>query len=155
MGDPKTLSIQDIANINAAVASVGDNEAVSATIGYRLGRLGDYTERIVRTFQREREKTLSSFRQRTAKMTEAEKGVENDKLAERLNELAEQTEEINIPELKYSDFVASTDMKVGSKEYKAGQLLVPIKFFSLMGELIIDDQKLSPEQKKKEVKKTK
>ncbi len=146
MGDPKELTIQEIANVNAACASIGDNEALDATIGYRLGRLADYTERIVKIIQKEQQKKTAAFRERIAKMTDQEKTVEGDKLTKEMNELMESTESVSVPEFNYSDFVAKTDMTIGKREYKSGQLLVPVKFFSLMGELVIDDKKLMPKQ---------
>ena len=153
MGDPKELTIQTIANINAACASVGENEAIDATIGYRIGRLADYTERIVKVFQKEQQKKMTASREKMLKMTDQEKSVENDKLTKELNDLLDTVESVSVPEFNYSDFVAKTDISVGKRDYKSGQLLVPVKFFSLMGELIIDDKKLMPQQPEKKNKK--
>lgn len=146
MGDPKELTIQTIANINAACAAIGDNEAIDATIGYRIGRLADYSDRIIKTAQKEQQKKTAAFRERILKMTDQEKTVESDKFNKEISDLMETTELLSVPEFNYSDFVAKTDMTVGKREYKSGQLLVPVKFFSLMGELIIDDKKLMPKQ---------
>lgn len=153
MGETKELTIQKIANINAACAAIGENEAIDATIGYRLGRLADYTERIVKSVHKQQQTKMTAFRERILKLTDQEKTVENGKLTQELNDLMETTEEVSVPEFNYSDFVAKTDMTVGKREYKSGQLLVPIKFFSLMGELIIDDKKLMPKQPDKKSKK--
>lgn len=142
MGEPIQLSVQRIANINAACASVGDNEVLDATISYRLGRLADYSESIVKKFRREQEKRFAAARRDNKKLTDQEKAEANEKLTEEMNSLMDSEEEINVPKLKYSDFVAKTDMRVGDREYKSGQVLVPIKFFSMMGDLIEDDKNL-------------
>lgn len=136
------LSIQRIVNINAACASIGDNEALEANIAYRIGRLADWSESIVKSAARQRDKKAAAARKEFASLKDADKIAANDKLTEELNALVDQTETISIPELKYSDFVAKTDKKVGNRDYKAGEVLVPVKFFSLMGDLIQDDQKV-------------
>lgn len=142
MGDPKILSIQRIGNINAACASVGDNDALDGTIAYRIGRLADYTDSAVRRVQKMHQEKMRAYRQKIEKMTEEQKKVAAEKLNDEIQELNEIEEEVKIPEFKYSDFVAKIDMMVGGKQIKAGQTLVPIKFFSLMGDLVKDDQGL-------------
>lgn len=152
MGDPKELNAQQIANINAGCASVGDNEALEPHIAYRIGRLGNYTDSIIRQLQRSQQKLVTEHRAKVAKMTDAQKIEENDKLTEAINKLMDETETISIPELKYSDFIAKEDIRVKDREYKKGQVLVPTKFFSSMGDIIIDDKNQFPKQEEKEKK---
>lgn len=142
MGDPKILSIQRIGNINAACASIGENDALDGTIAYRLGRLADYTDSSVRRVQKLHQEKVKAFRKRTEKMNEEQKKAESEKLSEEIQDLNDIEEEVKIPEFKYSDFVAKIDTIVGGKQIRAGQTLVPIKFFSLMGDLVRDDQGL-------------
>lgn len=142
MGDPKILSIQRIGNINAACASIGENDALDGTIAYRLGRLADYTDSSVRRVQKLHQEKLRAFRKKTEKMNEEQKKVESEKLSEEIQDLNDIDEEVKIPEFKYSDFVAKVDTIVGGKQIRAGQTLVPVKFFSLMGDLVRDDQGL-------------
>jgi hypothetical protein len=155
MGDPQKLSIRIIGNINAACALIGDNEALDGTVAYRIGRLADASESIVVPARRQQDKKLAAFREKILKMSDQEKAIENDKLKEELNKITETEEEINVPELNYSDFVAKSDMTIGSgataRTYNKGSLLVPVKFFSLMGALIIDDRKLIKEATKKTI----
>lgn len=155
MGDPVKMSIQRIANINAACASVGDNDALDGAIAYRIGRLGDYTDQSVRRVQKIHQKKLRDFQLKSEKLTEEQKKVETQKLNDEIARLQDEEEEIRVPVFKYSEFVAKVDTVVGGKTIKAGQTLVPIKFFSLMGDLIQDDQGLikglleRPEEKDK------
>ena len=79
----------------------------------------------------------------------------NVKFSELLKEVLEQEEEIEVPEFKASQFIAEQDItyvetvKDVDKEgkeltkkvevtIKKGQSLVPIKFFKLMGEFIVE-----------------
>lgn len=142
MGEPIILSIQRIGNINAACASIGDNDALDGTIAYRLGRLADYTDSAVRRVQKLHQDKVKAYRKRTEKMSEEQKKVEADNLQEEIQKLNDIEEEVKIPEFKYSDFVAKTDTVVGGKQIRSGQTLVPVKFFSLMGDLVKDDMGL-------------
>lgn len=142
MGEPKVLTIQRIGNINQACASVGDNDALEATIAYRLGRLADYTDSVVRRMQKTHQEKLKEYRKRIEKMDEDSKRIATEKFTEEVQALNDQTEEVKIPEFKYSDFVSKLDIEVGGKQIRVGQALVPIKFFSLMGDIIKDDQGL-------------
>jgi len=138
----KKLSIQKIANINQACALVGDNDVLDSKVAYRIGRLGDFSESIIKRMQKIQQKKINTFREANEKLTDAEKAKANDKLTEEMNQLLEEEEEITIPPFKYSDFIADEDIKVHGKEFKKGQLLVPVKFFSLMGDTVVDDEKL-------------
>jgi len=155
MGDPQKLSLQTIANINSACAAIGENETLDATVSYRIGRLANYSDSIIRAARSAQNKKIQLIASKTAKMSDAQKIEENQKLQEELSSMMDEEEEINIPKFKYSDFIAKTDMQVGGKTYTKGQALVPVKFFSLMGDLIEDDQKLVGEIKKKDSSKLK
>jgi hypothetical protein len=163
MATEKELSVNRIIEIGEAVAVVADNKYLEGTIAYRLGRLGDFCKSPVRVFQKQRDKMLREVNEIRRKKLNAvkngsseEKAAVNDelndlthKLEDDVNSLVEQFEKIRIPELKLSDFIAKSDItelveKDGRLEpkviIKTGQSLVPVKFFTLMGDVITDDK---------------
>lgn len=136
------MSLQIIGNLNAACACVGDINGLDGKVSYRLGRLGSFTDSIIRQAQRSHQNLLAEHRKKIEKMTDEQKKTEGEKLAIKIQELNEMEEEVNVPTFKYSEFIAETDTRVGDRDIKAGQPLVPIKFFSLMGEFVLDDQNI-------------
>lgn len=161
----KTKKVSRILDINAAVSLVGDNKYLDGVVAFKLGMLGDYTKSVVEAYVKERDKLFKegqrkiklindSLKNDTSEENRARKDAEgnaiNDSAQEQLNTLGEQDEDIKIPLLKLSDFIAKSDVtelvagKDGSLEskviIKTGQALVPVKFFTLMGDIIIDDK---------------
>ena len=140
MGNSQKLSIQIIGNLNAACACVGDVNGLDGKVAYRLGRLGSFTDSIIRQANRTHQNILKEHHKKIEKMNEEQKKAEAEKVAVKIQELNEMEEEVNVPKFKYSEFISATDTRVGDRDIKAGQPLVPIKFFSLMGEFVEDDQ---------------
>lgn len=149
-----------IIEIGEGVALIGDVKYLDGTTSYRTGRLGDFCKPIVRSFAKERDKMVRDAREKERKIRERvkdasaeEKSKANDeisdivsKLNEELDSLSTQIEKIRVPELKLSSFIAKADITEITKDgdakvvVKAGQSLVPVKFFTLMGDVIIDDK---------------
>jgi hypothetical protein len=131
MGDKVKLTVEQILDVNEAVGTIGEKETLSATVGYRLGRLKKYAESIAKQFAKTKQKKIDAYNKEVTApgLTEEQKLAIRRKLDAELEELLEQVEEIKLPELKLSDFM---DEK--------GKLLVPQKFLSLMGDLVKDDK---------------
>lgn len=141
----KQLKVSKIINIHEAVTAVEANEKLTGKVSYQLGRLADTASVIVRRFQTERAKIATEIQAKQevfvkqAKEAQAKKheatvlsaNLEIDKFNkefdERLTVVMDQEESIRVPEFKSSDFFG-----------KDGESLVPVKFFKLMGDLIID-----------------
>ena len=135
MGNPEKFSIDKIVGFYEGIEIVKDNTKLSTTTAYRLGRLSDYCRAVVRTFEKTKEKER---KEAALKINDLKKGYDkadeeqkklvdeqvrdiNNAFVEKINELAEQEEQISVPEFKLEDF-----------ENKD----VPVKFFSLLGDVI-------------------
>lgn len=160
------VTVRRVLEISRAVDMVGDNTLLDAKVAYRLGRLGDNCKSPLKTYQKKLTSTQTEIadKQRdlqkdlSAKSEDERKKnmIEVEKLNEEYNKVAtsllEETEKLDIPKFQLSNFMAAADKKivraVGKGEdsrnteivYKPGDLLVPVQFFSLMGDLIEDDK---------------
>lgn len=147
----KKLTVLRIVEISTGVEVIGNTDALDGTTGYKLGRLKKICESIVKianTIRDDEQKKYS--KELVSKDTKPERRQEianliNDKM--KAVELIE--EEINIPDLKLSEFIAKTDRtvkfpigegKTETREIKEGQMLVPQVFFSLLSDIIQDDK---------------
>jgi hypothetical protein len=160
--ETKKLQISKIQKINAAIDLIKDNSDLDSKISYRLGRIGDSAESVLNRLQKAQTKLINEYnKQRLAligktKQEDLEQEV-IDKITElsnKLNEdvanLKDEEDEINVVELKLSDFVAKEDIKKfvevkdGDKTKTVEQVikkdsnLVSIEFFKLMGDLIAE-----------------
>lgn len=167
MGTEQEKPLHTILQYAEATNLVGTNDFLDGTIAYRLGRLNDFCKAPARSYRKAAEKMRKETYEAQRELEKKMKGATDDdkrtisldiqKLSDEMNEktseLLDQTEKIKIPEFKLSDFIAKEDRKVkqemvepdGSKKIgevniKSGQTLVPTKFFSLMGDAIIDDK---------------
>lgn len=166
MGNSQELELRRIFELAEAVSLVGDNSLLDAKIVYRLGRLGDYCKSPVRVGQKEQEKKRrviveeqrkiqaanTSATEEERKKNQVEISKLNEKYTDEIDALFEQKETVNVPEFKLSDFMAKEEKKiirkVGKGEdqrdvevtIKPGEILVPVRFFTLMGEFVIDDK---------------
>lgn len=166
MGNSQELELRRIFELAEAVSLVGDNSLLDAKIVYRLGRLGDYCKSPVRVGQKEQEKKRrliveqqreiqaknSSATEEERKKNQTEIAKLNEKFSDEIDALFEQKETISVPEFKLSDFMAKEEKKVVRKigkgedqrdveiVIKPGEILVPVRFFTLMGEFVIDDK---------------
>jgi len=167
MGTEEKKPLGRIIEIASAVDLVGQNSSLDATVSYRLGRLGDYCKSPVKLYSKLREEARKEIATKQKKLvaelegaSDAQKREINIKInelttefSEKDRELKEQEEAIKIPKFKLSEFIAKEDTKRKethrnqqgeSKEVdiqvKSGQALVPVEFFSLMGDLIEDDK---------------
>lgn len=152
-----------IIEIGEAVALIGDNRYLDGTTSFKIGMLGDYSKPIIRNFVKERDRLINDARKRQKAINDGVKNgdaeakaraadeitVLTEEVQVKLNEMGNMEEEIKIPTLKLSEFIAKADItdvfvKDGVPEAKvvvrAGQALVPVKFFTLMGDIIIDDK---------------
>jgi hypothetical protein len=131
MGDAITLTVEEIINISEAVTSIADKETLSATTAYRLGRLNKYAQSVMKEFTKAKNKKIENYNKAIFEkgITDEKKIILRQDLENQIAELMEVTEEINVPDLKLSDFMD-----------ESGKMLVPQKFISLMGEIIKDDK---------------
>jgi len=160
MEEEKQLTSR-IMEIASGVALVGDNDFLDGKVAYRLGRLGDHCKGVVREYNKQKEKIQKEGREQQKKLLEEMKAIGTDEARkEKTREIDDisirvQTEigeldnesvepKIVFPDLKLSDFIAKHDINKevnGQKIHiKTGQSLVPVRFFTLMGDLIKDDK---------------
>lgn len=164
MSQTRKLTIDRIIEIGEAVAMIGDNRYLEGTTAYKVGMLGDYCKPFIKNFVKERDKIVQEAKRKQKAIidpvkdqaTSDAKAKANEDVAqlmqemqERLNSLSTTEEDVKIPQLKLSEFIAKADItdvfvKDGIPEtkvvVKSGYTLVPTKFFTLMGDIIIDDK---------------
>jgi hypothetical protein len=160
----RELEVSRIVEISEAVAIAGDNKHLDGTVSYRVGRLGDFCKLIVRSYTKQRDRLIREAREKERILREKYKNGSpeekvkaneeivdiSEKLTDALDSLATQVEKIRVPELKLSEFIAKNDIteiiiKDGVSDAKiiakTGQSLLPIRFFTLMGDVVVDDKK--------------
>lgn len=147
------LPVERILELHEATLLVENVDMLDGKVAYRLGRLGDATRSITRTYQRNRDKRQNEVRKQQLETQSKMKATENEdekkKLQEEIAKLSEafseemfsmlqQEEKIVVPVFTLSEFIAGDDKKnrEGQTYKKKGEQLVPIKFFSLMGTFI-------------------
>lgn len=164
MSQTRKLTVDRIIEIGEAVAMIGDNRYLEGTTAYKVGMLGDYCKPFIKNFVKERNKIVQEAKRKQKAIidpvkdqaTSDAKAKANEDVAqlmqemqERLNDLSTTEEDVKIPQLKLSEFIAKADItdvfvKDGIPEtkvvVKSGHTLVPTKFFTLMGDIIIDDK---------------
>lgn len=134
MGTPKKLKVEKIVDVFEAVKLV-DELKLDFALSYKLGRLQDRCKSVIKVYERMQTKLQLEYGEKARAYTvslddktEEEKAAINAEVRKINNEFAIEMgnilqieEEIVVPEFKLSDFE--------NKE-------IPVKFFSLMGELI-------------------
>lgn len=153
--EQKTLSltIDQILRINSALLSIGDVDMFSSTTAYILSRLAQWSDSIRKTVIGEKNKLITRYKdEMESEKTSQKRKVEiNNIINARMNEVHRVSETITLPSLYLSDFSAKNDRtcviryKDGSmetREFKAGQQLVPHSFFIAFGGIIEDDLKV-------------
>lgn len=164
MGEEKKLSLDRIGRIATAVQVIGDNTLLDGKISYRIGLLGDYCASPLKASEKSRNKLIETSNASKLALVEAKTGdpikdaildtrggILNNELNVKMSELGDEEVGVKIPELKLSDFIAKEEIKqvIKTKDkdgvdkneiviIKAGQALVPTRFFQLMGDLIIE-----------------
>lgn len=150
MGTSEKMKIHRIMNIGDAISLIDDINYLPAKIAYRLGRLGDHCSSVIKPVskleQNARKKAINEqneFRKGFDSLSDEEKeevkkkiATSNEEFVNYSESLMDQEEEIKIPDLKLSDFTAESEIKLKDRTIKAGETLVPVKFFKLMGEII-------------------
>lgn len=164
MSKIQKFKVDRIIEIGEGVASVGENRYLDATTAFKIGMLGDACKPVVKNFARERDKLLAEARRKQKAIIDPVKeqatnearikaneevAILAQETSDKINEMSQQEEEIKVPSLKLSEFIAKADItdvfvKDGVPEtkvvIKAGQSLVPVKFFTALGDLITDDK---------------
>lgn len=146
-----TLNVLRIIEISTAIDIIGGTDALDGTTGYKLGRLKKTCEAIAKIFQSIREAEQKKYaKELDSKSTSKERKKQIvDAMNDKMREIEVLEEEIKVPEIKLSEFIAKTDRTVKfpleggkseTREIKEGQMLVSQVFFNLMGEIIIDDK---------------
>jgi seryl-tRNA synthetase len=137
MGTEQKMKLDRIINLFEGVKVVEDNTKIDFTISYRLGRLSDSARSIIRTYERKQSKLkietnekIQALRKGMDTKTDEEKAVIskevkelNDEFMAKIDNLMEEEEKIEIPLFSAKDFEGKD---------------VPVKFFSLMGDVIKD-----------------
>ena len=149
----ESLAVERILELHEATLIIENVDTLDGKVAYRLGRLGDATRAISRTYQRNRDKRQNEVRKAQLDVQQKMKSTENEdekkKLQDDITKLSEDfsnemlsmlstPEKIVVPSFLLSEFIAGDDKKnrEGQTYKKKGEQLVPIKFFSLMGTFI-------------------
>ncbi len=165
---PEKITLETILDLNEAVVLVGDNSVLESKIAYWLAMLSDSCKSPVRNYNKTIRKKQEELRKAQRKLrldlkgkTEEEKRKLtdeildlSDKYQEEHEALIEQVHEFRTITFSLSDFTAKEEIKFkdrlrGSGEngrgeteievtIKAGQTLVPMKFFALMGKYVVE-----------------
>lgn len=134
MGTPQKLKVEKIVDVFEAIKLLDDLK-LDFTLSYKLGRLQDRCKSVIKVYERMQTKLQLEYGEKARQLavtlddkTEEEKAAINAEVRKVNNEFAIEMgnilqieEEIVVPQFKLSDF-----------ENKD----IPVKFFSLMGELI-------------------
>lgn len=164
MSQVRKLKIDRILEISEAVELIGENRYLEGTTAYKVGILGDYCKPFVKVFIKERDRIIKDAQKRQRIISEPvreqataeararvneEVSALSQEAQEKLDNLATAEEEIKVPFLKLSEFIAKSDItdvfaKDGVQDtkivVKSGHTLVPTKFFTLMGDIVTDDK---------------
>lgn len=159
------ITLERAISLSQAAQMISENDLLNVTVAYWVGRLGDKCLSIAKSSEKRREAIRKPLAEKidalqkemkSATNEEEKKSITeqiakiNEEFKQKIDELMQTEEEIEINrELKLSDFKAKEeilviDMLEGKKverKIKPGQTLVPVGFFSLMGDLILNDEK--------------
>lgn len=137
MGTPQKLKLEKIVDVFEAVKLVGDLK-LDFTVSYRLGRLQDKCKSILKVYEEIQGKLQAEYSGKAQEFTSQMEGktdeektalnaevrkLNNEFVAE-INKILQIEEEVPVPDFKLKDFEGKD---------------VPVKFFSMMGELIKED----------------
>lgn len=161
--ESKKLEVSKILRISQAIDLLDTNTTLDSTISYRLGRIGDSCISVKKRLEKVQTKYINAFnKERSQLIGKTEEKDITQEVKDKITDLANQLQEaisnlqddeddINVCELKLSNFVAKEDIKsnielknadgstkLESISIKKGDMLVPTKFFKLMGELITE-----------------
>lgn len=156
-----SISIRRAIQVQNAFKLVENSEHLEFNIAYWMGRLNDTCTSIAKPALRQKEKLETKVRNDIKALSDKPKGDEvaltEDEVEKRTQELLAQTNEamevlldheepIKIFSFAMEHFIAkddfvlpsikSKDVERAEVKVKKGQLLVPVKFFSLMGDLV-------------------
>lgn len=119
------MTIEKVVRISEAIKSIADNDKLDFQISYRLGRIQDKCESIVKNFQKQelklRERFADELKNAVTANDEAKQQEINKEFNVKMTELLEFEETLEIPTFTLKDF-----------ENKG----VPVKFFSALGDYI-------------------
>lgn len=129
------MKIEKIVKIVESVLTLEDNKKIDSVVAYKLARLNDKCQSIVKSYQKQEMKLREEYGGKIKELTEnmeskselEKKEIEasvkllNDEFVVKINELGQIEEDITVPELKLKDFEGKD---------------VPFKFFYGMAEFI-------------------
>ena len=119
------MTIEKVVRISEAIKSIADNDKLDFQISYRLGRIQDKCESIVKNFQKQelklREKYANELKQAATDGNEQKQADINQEFNQKMIEILEFDEVVEIPTFELKDF-----------ENKG----VPVKFFSALADYI-------------------
>jgi hypothetical protein len=143
------LTMQQVINTINGVAMVENLDTLDSKTSFWLSRTKDKLVPISKPYEKEREKLQKSSQAEAKGKTDEEIIAIDEKFRDAIQELLNQpSEEMEFYEFKREMFEAKEDLTLpvkamtekgealSHKTIKKGQSLVPIKFFSLMGDLI-------------------
>ena len=147
----RELSVLRIVEISTGIEIIGNTDALDGVTGYKLGRLKKVCESIAKIAGTIREDEQKKYAKELANKdtTRARKQEIAEAINEKMRAVEQVKEEIKVPELKLSEFIAKSDRtvkfplgegKTETREIKEGQMLVPQMFFNLLGDIIQDDK---------------
>ena len=158
MGEKTKVTLERIIEINDAVLTAADCSLLDSKIAWRAGMLADSCKSPIKVYNKivaaNKKKFIADQKVKQKELigkSDEEKKVVVEALQGLIDKYNEQDEalladlvEIEIPEFKLADFTAKEELRsvhrVKDKDVevvvKAGQTLVPVRFFALMGSLI-------------------
>lgn len=110
------MKIEKIIKITDALVTLEDNKKIDSVIAYKLARLNDQCQNIIKTYQKQETKLREEYSEMIKaltdnKETDAEKREIEPKVRElnnefitKINEIMELEEDVVVPELKLKDF---------------------------------------------------
>jgi hypothetical protein len=139
------ITVRQALQVVQAAKIIENNEYLDSKVAYWMGRLADRCTTISRPALKEQGKLAKQYQLEAKGKTPEEIGELDRTFEEKFDSVLSQQERIDIYPFKRTDFEAGdefrkpADKDKGETVIKKGQLVVPVKFFTLMGELIAEN----------------
>lgn len=161
--DKQKVKVERLMQYSAAITSLGDMDMLEGGVAYQLGRFGDYCNSFVKLVEKEKTRLIMKYRDEIkSENTTSERKTEIQNIINRrMDQIGDLEETVELPSFKLSDFIAKSDKKstikyadggTETKEFKEGQQMVPVSFFTRMGGCIKDDKTSTKDKRVLEAK---
>lgn len=143
MGEPQKLSLTKAMSYQEAIKLIDENDKLSTSTMYKLGKLNSYCASPVRSFNKASIKATKRINEEITKLHESATNKDDDgkrQINQEIIAIKENFMEENQDTLDKEDLeIMVPDFKLSEFTGKDGVSLVPQKFFTLMGSIIIDE----------------